>query len=329
MMDPQKLAEEMMKQQMAQAAEMMARQQEAVAAALKAAGMADPTGQAQAMFAQGMAMQNAMLQNPAMHEQMARQQAAAMQAMLGGAGAPTDTDNEEDEWSSDTPPELSLADRFALSLSAILFELNGSEHDWLEGDTPRKPWLRVECEKVLEESWEISSIKDLKDTVQWLETEGHGAKFESLRNALGAVGGDRDAAFEAIAAASGDELDSEACADLRRQLELVSTALDSVPHLLAWDLGRAVALLRWAAGAGLLTPSEAWRRIRALAPRAQEAFGSWHAFADNYLLGLRFWNGDEEIASDCLEAIQSLLDATNSDSPWNTVAWTTPLVANP
>ncbi|QQS06844.1 MAG: DUF1266 domain-containing protein [Fibrobacterota bacterium] len=327
MTDYQKLAEEMMKQQMAQASEMMALQQQAVAAALRAAGMPDPAESAQAMMAQGMAMRNAMLQNPALQDQLAQQQ-AAMAAMLGTTATDSDTE-EEDEWSSDVAPDLSPSDRFALSLSAILFELNGSSHSWLEGDTPRKPWLRVECEQVLSGSWGVSSIKDLKDTVQWLETEGHGERFESLHNALESVGGDRDAAFEAIAAASGDELDSEACADLRRQLELISTAMDTVPHLLAWDLGRAVALLRWAAGAGLLTPSESWRRIRAIAPRAQEAFGSWHAFADNYLLGLRFWNGDEDMADECLESIRTLLDATNAVSPWNAVAWATPLVANP
>jgi len=324
MSDPQKLAEEMIKLQMAQASEMMAQQQEAVAAALRAAGMPDPAETAQAMLAQGMAMRNAMLQNPAIQDQMARQQ-EAMAAMMASMGSDTTDDDQDEPWASDVPPELSPTDRFGLGLSAILFAINGSSHSWLEGDTPNKPWLRLQCEQVLSASWGINSIKDLKNTVQWLETEGHGSRFEDLKVVLDSVGGDREAAFEAMAAASGDELDSDGCADLRRQLEVVHLAGDTVSHLKGWDLGRAVALLRWAAGAGLLTPTESWRRIRQIAPLAQEAFGSWHAFADNYLLGLRFWNGDEDMAEECLQAIRELLDPTNRESPWNQVAWNTAL----
>lgn len=313
MNDAQKMAEEMARQQMAQAAQMIAQQQAAVEAALRAAGMPDPT----AMLQQAMAMREAMMQGGGLQQMMAQQQQAAAAAFQGGIEGLQD----DDEYDADVPPEISPADRFALSLSAIVFEINGSSHAWLEGDTPRKPWLRTECEHVLREWWSVESIKELKDIVEWLSSEGHAAVFVRHRAALQAASGDAEKAFEALAAAAEDDLDADDCAEIRRRLALLQGDLSGVEHIQAWDCGRAVAVLRWGAGAGLLTQAEAWRQIRAFAPHLRTLFPSWEAFAANYLDGLRFWNGDEDMAEECREAIASLLDAGNAESPWNQVAW--------
>lgn len=314
MNDAQKMAEELVRQQMAQAAQMMAQQQAAVEAALRAAGLPDPT----AMLQQAAAMRENLLQGGAIQQMMAQQQqaAAAMRGALGGV-----FQEEEDEYAADVPPEISPADRFALSLSAIVFEINGSSHAWLEGDTPRKPWLRTECEHVLREWWSVESIKELKDIVEWLSSEGHAAVFARHRSALLSASGDAEKAFEALAAAAEDDLDADDCAEIRRRLALLQGDLAGVDHIQAWDCGRAVAVLRWGAGAGLLTQAEAWRQIRAFAPHLRTLFPSWEAFAANYLDGLRFWNGDEDMAAECREAIASLLDSGNAESPWNQVAW--------
>lgn len=314
MNDAQKMAEEMVRQQMAQAAQMIAQQQAAMEAALRAAGLPDPT----AMLQQAAAMRENLLQGGAIQQMMAQQQqaAAAMRGALGGV-----FQEEEDEYAADVPPQIPPADRFALSLSAIVFEINGSSHAWLEGDTPRKPWLRTECEHVLREWWSVESIKELKDIVEWLSSEGHAAVFARHRSALLAASGDAEKAFEALAAAAEDDLDADDCAEIRRRLALLQGDLAGVDHIQAWDCGRAVAVLRWGAGAGLLTQAEAWRQIRAFAPHLRTLFPSWEAFAANYLDGLRFWNGDEDMAAECREAIASLLDSGNAESPWNQVAW--------
>lgn len=314
MNDAQKMAEEMVRQQMAQAAQIMAQQQAAMEAALRAAGMPDPT----AMLQQAAAMRESMMQGGGLQQMMAQQQQAAAAAMQGGLEGLLDDD---DEYAADIPPSMELSDRFALSLSAIVFEINGSSHTWLEGDTPRKPWLRTECEHVLREWWDVSSIKELKDIVEWLSSEGHASLFERHRAALTAASGDLEKAFEALATAADDDLDADACAEIRRRLALLQGELSGTEHIQAWDCGRAVAVLRWGAGAGLLTQAEAWRQIRAFAPHLRTLFPSWEAFAANYLDGLRFWNGDEDMEAECREAITSLLDATNAESPWNQVPW--------
>ncbi len=281
MNDAQKMAEEMVRQQMAQAAQMMAQQQAAMEAALRAAGLPDPT----AMLHQAAAMRESMMQGGGLQQMMAQQQQAAA-AMQGGFA--NLLDDSDDEYATDVPPALEPSDRFALSLSAIVFEINGSSHAWLEGDTPRKPWLRTECEHVLRERY---------------------------RAALAAASGDTEKAFEALAAAADDDLDVDECAEIRRRLALLKGELSGREHIQAWDCGRAVAVLRWGAGAGLLTQAESWRQIRAFAPHLRTLFPSWDAFAANYLDGLRFWNGDENMATECREAITSLLDATNAESP--------------
>ncbi|ARF53012.1 DUF1266 domain-containing protein [Streptomyces gilvosporeus] len=96
----------------------------------------------------------------------------------------------------------------------------------------------------------------------------------------------------------------------------------------AWDFGRYVSVVRSGFGAGYVDEAGAWQLLaRAAAPVAQ-TYGSWRAFADDFVAGRQIWmqNVGREWAGsqeDTIQAVQRLLDPANPNSPWNQVPWET------
>jgi hypothetical protein len=87
--------------------------------------------------------------------------------------------------------------------------------------------------------------------------------------------------------------------------------------LLAWDLGRALAVAGWGALAGFCSEEEAWGAILPSAERIRGAYGSWEEYAHHYRLGALFWNPDA--VGDVDRALAQLNAAP--DNPWRAVPW--------
>lgn len=95
--------------------------------------------------------------------------------------------------------------------------------------------------------------------------------------------------------------------------------------IIAWDLCRVINNARFGHMIGLLTETEAWDWITKSAKAMEHKFSSWDAFAENFLRGRSYWNEINEQDDDSDEydeAIESLLDEDNEDSPWNDIELT-------
>lgn len=308
--DPQKFAEDLIKQQLAAADAMLAQQKAFMEQALRSAQ--DPaTADA---LSRAMAAQEAML---------AQYGSLSLQDRMSAATPPWESPDK-------TAPELSFRDRFCLGLSAPVFELIfDSPHHWLCGGNPQDPDVRALCAEALSELWDIESPESLRATLQWLTEEGHSALLEQYRRVLIDCMSDLDMACRRIA--TEDEVDAqdfEAIALIRHRLAIASRAPAGGNALVAWDCGRAISINRWAAGAGLQTAEEAWRAIRRLAVHAQMVFHSWKDYSENYVLGCTFWTHDGWRVDNCKEAMDTLLSPSYAESPWNTVPWDTPLASH-
>ncbi|MGW7486877.1 DUF1266 domain-containing protein [Streptomyces sp. NPDC054786] len=106
----------------------------------------------------------------------------------------------------------------------------------------------------------------------------------------------------------------------------MTSALGHPP--VAWDFGRYVTVVRLGFGAGYVDEPGAWQLLAsAVAPVAQ-TYGSWEAFANDFVAGRELWMrtaGNDWAGSqdDTIEAVRSLLDPTNTSSPWRLVPWET------
>jgi hypothetical protein len=99
---------------------------------------------------------------------------------------------------------------------------------------------------------------------------------------------------------------------------------------LAWDVALFADVVRNGFAAGFLAEADAWRLLNGLVQPVREAYDSWRAYADDYLLGRVVWVGslrgtpDENFPApeEVSEAhIRWLLDPDNLASPWNHAPW--------
>lgn len=197
-----------------------------------------------------------------------------------------------------TPPQ-----RWALALSAVLTELNhGFHHElgmWGVGEHTAG-W----CSHALGASWGVTDAASFRSTADWLWDEGHSA--EVLRT-LATLGPDT----------RGDD-DKVALVRANRGL------LDG-RGLLAWDMGRYVAVVGWGRWAGYVDEPEAWRRIHGAAMRVQGRFKSWREYGRHYEFGRYYLSQEDD------PRCEAVLAALTKDpaSPWVELAWNTPLGPGP
>ena len=140
----------------------------------------------------------------------------------------------------------------------------------------------------------------------WLENEGDRRRWETLLRAFDE--GDpklEDAAFS----------DPE----LRAELDVINRHGHRHPSLVAWDLCRAVALVRFAHAGGYLSEVESWQWVERFGAMIRSRFSSWREMADNYLVGSEFTAGPPD--RDLLRARHVLVDPANTWSPWNQIRW--------
>ncbi|MFE7855239.1 DUF1266 domain-containing protein [Streptomyces sp. NPDC057403] len=99
---------------------------------------------------------------------------------------------------------------------------------------------------------------------------------------------------------------------------------------LAWDAALYADITRRGFAAGLITEADAWTALKNIVPSVVSAYGSWHEYADHYLLGRKVWRDGLEAAQDpsppAPQAVadahlRALLDPANRASPWNLAPW--------
>jgi len=149
---------------------------------------------------------------------------------------------------------------------------------------------------ILAKWWNIKSERDLLQTLEWLDNEGHSAIYRQ--------------------ASSGKATDFQKF--FINEFKEVLKGVD----LTAWDLGRYASLVRWGHHAGFITEKRAWELLQRTSSRLQKTYSSWEQFAEHYILGRFFWNGKPE-EQQMYFALEYLLG--NENSPWKMIPWNTAL----
>jgi hypothetical protein len=209
------------------------------------------------------------------------------------------------------PPKSPQA--WALTTTAIMFELNGAHHDLLGGVviTPDNMESR---RQLLSQWWNVSNRGQLLDTLRWLQFEGHRAYFDELGRQVDAMNEAQFIATEAGLAGDPQQLH-------RVQLVRQNHLALGQPGILAWDLVRYIALCRWGYVAGYLSSTEAWDYIMPAARRLQETFGSWQALQNNYMIGREFWSLQQTQENGERYRVISDRFLQDPNSPWNVNPW--------
>jgi DNA-directed RNA polymerase subunit RPC12/RpoP len=189
--------------------------------------------------------------------------------------------------------------RWALSLAGVLHKMNSGHVDELGGwgeNEHTRPW----CRNTLRDFYGVDSPQSYAETARFLSEEGHTAQARAM--------------FAGMATANPYD-------------PKVMVVRDHGAHilhhgLLAWDLGRLVAVAGWAAWAGYVEEIEAWKTIMLSAKRVQETYDSWASFGQAYEIGRLFWSGGKP-HDGTAQALRWLLQ--DPSSPWVTLPWTTDL----
>jgi uncharacterized protein DUF1266 len=167
------------------------------------------------------------------------------------------------------------------------------------------------CQQGLARDWNITDNASLVERLGWLLREGHQRRFERFVAALDASGGDKAAIRAQLGeAARIHDFDGTYAQVLYWRPRLTKSGI------LAWDLARAIQMMRNSYNAGFIDEDGCWAFLDKLeAPAAQIA--SWQEFAHSYLAGYEFWSG--EVDMERREIVGRLL--THPCSPWVHFPW--------
>jgi len=206
---------------------------------------------------------------------------------------------------------------WALASSAILMEVNNQRHDLLGGEFRSARNIETRL-MMLRSWWSIENREDLLGTLSWLMDEGHRKEFTETGEMLFTLSPEEVASC--VANAQNDE-------ELLHQFEIVREFYPRLGNksLLAWDLGRYIALCRWGYFVGFFTEEEAWAKIMPAARMLRQNFASWGEMADNYLLGREYWSYSITKANGAQyrQVVTKLL--RDPSSPWCRCPWGTDL----
>jgi Protein of unknown function (DUF1266). len=181
------------------------------------------------------------------------------------------------------------------------------------------PEVKDDCISLLADMWQVSDKATTLSTLEKIRSEGHRTKFNVLKDSIPSEGKidvlslekfKQIFIFDMVNSEEVKMLDSE----FKKLAEWIQRSQKylSASGILAWDLARAVQLIRMSYVAGFLNDNEAWAEILKLAPISVDKFDSWMAFSHSFLIGQTFWAGQE--MPEVKQACERLLG--NPASPW-------------
>jgi hypothetical protein len=186
--------------------------------------------------------------------------------------------------------DLTEGQLWAIRLTGIMTELNRSNHNTLNSFRMSSRNKNRVLE-MLKREWEITNKDELLETLKEVENYGHASRLRLIQQIINE---------EIISMALGNEenvivITNVDTYDLTywqyNSLRYAISNWDSYRNrsILAWDLGRIVALCRWGYDAGFFTENEAWEKIMYYARLIQPLYNSWEEYGYDYLMGRVFW----------------------------------------
>lgn len=144
----------------------------------------------------------------------------------------------------------------------------------------------------LEQAWNVTNRTTALEQLEWLLEKGHSAMAKA-------------------------ELDQPPADTARSRLVGAERARFERFHIRAWDLGRGIALARSCARCGFLTEVEAEEWLRRFGDVIRATYSSWDEYADDYSLGDRFFDPQEDGRGSHGILVEWL--RTDPRSPWKSV----------
>ena len=208
---------------------------------------------------------------------------------------------------------LSDSRKWALATAAIPKKANGMELDVMGGGASDTDYV-ASLREMLKNDWDVADRASALSAIKALREQGHREEFDLMLKEISAMDG---AGFARLLA------DYARDPDLQKRLRLVHSQKDAVgkKSIIAWDYCRLIYLAECSCRAGYLSEQEAWTEIMPAAEVVQSTFSSWSEMGENYLLGRRFWSGENEPRM--VVANRFLL--SDPKSPWNVLSWKHPL----
>lgn len=146
--------------------------------------------------------------------------------------------------------------------------------------------------------WDVSNTEEAVQTLEWLLTEGHRARYDQLLIALKA-----GQSFTEEEVGKSQECYEAAQEVIMKKLSFTKSDFDQVDTIAAWDFDRAVNIARWSYILGYLTEEQAWDYIERAADDTSQIFGSWKDYFSSFAFGRAIayegdiydiiWNGKE------------------------------------
>ncbi|RYZ72315.1 MAG: DUF1266 domain-containing protein [Proteobacteria bacterium] len=211
----------------------------------------------------------------------------------------------------------------ALNLGAILGLQNESPINLVA--TGLNVW---EAKQALDKWWGISDLESFRTTLAWLEKEGHRIYFSAARAIANLP---RERVPEGVQAAlrgksATPELEEEITGFSNHIRDFLSVAspeaielMMSTQDVTAWDIGRAINMIRWGCDANFFAEQVAVQMIERLGEKVYPRYGSWAEFGNAYLMGQVMWGGVSERINTSIDVL-AVLNAAEG-SPWVTIPW--------
>lgn len=168
-------------------------------------------------------------------------------------------------------------------------------------ESPRILRVKIDHEILkegLSSAWDVSNREEAVQTLEWLLTEGHRAKYDELLMALKA-----GQSFTEEEVGKSQECYESAQEAMMKKLSFTQSDFDRVNTIAAWDFDRAVNIARWSCILGYITEEQAWGYMKRTADSASHIFQSWKDYFISFAFGRAIayegdiydilWNGKE------------------------------------
>lgn len=159
----------------------------------------------------------------------------------------------------------------------------GANLSLYRSESPRILLVKVDNETLKEglaSAWDVSNPEEAAQTLEWLLTEGHRAKYDELLTALQA-----GQSFTEEEVGKSQECYESAQEAMMKKLSFAKSDFDQVNTIAAWDFDRAVNIARWSYILGYITEEQAWGYIERAADAASHVFRSWKDYFISFAFG--------------------------------------------
>ncbi|MFP3091419.1 DUF1266 domain-containing protein [Treponema sp. TIM-1] len=212
-------------------------------------------------------------------------------------------------------PSISESEQRALAVGLINSEQLTAYTDSLTTGLPQDRILQG-----LTDAWDIYDKEGAYSIIEWLQKEGHRVYFPEIYPLIKTDPDERNKRLETLFGENAEKAIRFAdnlleCISERGNDDFAAFNDENMKKgILAWDLGRLIAITRMSFDIGYLDEKTAWGVIKNAYEMAIKEYKDWKELAVAYLIGRGMWSGDNMMLNGLYGIAQKALEHDNS--PW-------------